>query len=728
MTSDFWRYDRLAHELYLPDGTICSYDPTTGRLAEIRDPFTEDNRVTLTWTPNLDGLTVVQHLGTESRTITFEMNGMSLPSTMTYDNRTWHYVYDGATGGELEVISAPGVQVGEAGRWVFNSAAAVYPDRRLRDFTTPNGGKITYDYTQVWLTPTHWELFLTGRTVGDPPVDQPWPWSLTYSWAETYSAQTVVTTPSGRITYAYGPIGVSDPAALIDGAIGLTDVYVDEMQANGTYQNIEHEERAYQQIGVFDQPSGSSFYGPEVQYRTVLRGANSHLTAYVYDSANHGDYHHPKTIIETGELSRTTQFTYAHPQTGVPFIVGLPLTETVTENNQSVVREWSHDSATGFKTRETEFGETSQSAIATTFTKDAYGNRETAKNANDKTTSFTYSMGQLKDITTPLYTIQRAINSDGTVQSETQAGRTTTFHYDDPQGRLTQTDPPGNTNHIVVEYDPDGHWIRTTRGSSVVTTTLDGFGRPIETANSLGVHQRTEYDMEGRVIYGGYPFTSADKGVTIDYDALGRVVRRTNPDGTHGDRLYNGGTVTVTDEEQHATVQTWQAFGDPDDARLATLVDADQKTWHYTYNGLGRLVGVTAPDGSQRAWTYNDKNRLESETHPESGGINYTQYDNAGNLERKTDAKGTLFQYTYDANGRLQTFIAGSHATSVTYEQGSDQLLSSSDGNVTTTFTYDGAGRASRRTFRSGPPTTKAFLFAWDRGQGQVEKGMRPPR
>jgi len=68
MTSDFWRYDRLAHELYLPDGTICSYDPTTGRLAEIRDPFTEDNRVTLTWTPNLDGLTVVQHLGTESRT------------------------------------------------------------------------------------------------------------------------------------------------------------------------------------------------------------------------------------------------------------------------------------------------------------------------------------------------------------------------------------------------------------------------------------------------------------------------------------------------------------------------------------------------------------------------------------------------------------------------------------------------------------------------------------
>jgi len=54
---------------------------------------------------------------------------------------------------------------------------------------------------------------------------------------------------------------------------------------------------------VFDQPSGSSFYGPEVQYRTVLRGANSHLTAYVYDSANHGDYHHPKTIIETGELS-----------------------------------------------------------------------------------------------------------------------------------------------------------------------------------------------------------------------------------------------------------------------------------------------------------------------------------------------------------------------------------------------------------------------------------------
>ncbi len=32
------------------------------------------------------------------------------------------------------------------------------------------------------------------------------------------------------------------------------------------------------------------------------------------------------------------------------------------------------------------------------------------------------------------------------------------------------------------------------------------------------------------------------------------------------------------------------------------------------------------------------------------------------------------------------------------------------------------------RTFGSGPPATKAFLFAWDRGQGQVENGMRPPQ
>jgi hypothetical protein len=354
MTSDFWRYDRQAHELYLPDGTICLYDATTGKLTEIRDPFNYDNRITLTWAPTNDGLTVVQHLGDESRTVTFVMNGRSLPTEMTYLDRTWQYLYDAATGGELESITPP-----EGPGWTFTNYTPLPPYRRLRDFTTPNGGTITYDYTQIWITPTHPELFLTGRAVGGPPPDGEWPWSLTYTWADTYSAQTIVTTPSARITYAYGPTGAPTGDTLIDGAIGPTHVYVHEKQANGTFIEVEHEDRMYQHVGVIDQQSGSSFDGAELQSRVVWRGATSYTTTYTYDTANHGDCHHPKRIVETGQLTRTTDLTYSHPQTGIPVIVGLPVSETVTENGESFVRTWSYDNVTGFKIGETEFGETS---------------------------------------------------------------------------------------------------------------------------------------------------------------------------------------------------------------------------------------------------------------------------------------------------------------------------------------------------------------------------------
>jgi YD repeat-containing protein len=83
--------------------------------------------------------------------------------------------------------------------------------------------------------------------------------------------------------------------------------------------------------------------------------------------------------------------------------------------------------------------------------------------------------------------------------------------------------------------------------------------------------------------------------LAIEYDPLGRVTRRTNPDGTFSTRIYAPGTVTLTDENGHQTVQTWQAFGHPDDARMASLVDADQKLWSYSYHLLGELWTVSLP-------------------------------------------------------------------------------------------------------------------------------------
>ena len=265
------------------------------------------------------------------------------------------------------------------------------------------------------------------------------------------------------------------------------------------------------------------------------------------------------------------------------------------------------------------------------------------RKGNGTTTSFTYSWGALQNTSTPGVLVQRTINPDSTIAAESVGGRTTTYEYDDRLGRITKLQPPGSdANPNVTDYDDHNRTVTTRRGNSVLRTTTDGFGRPVETVNGVGVMTRTEYDAEGRKQYQSYPFTSTDIGTTFTYDALGRLTRETNPDGTSRTRDYDDATssVTVRDEEGRATVLTVRGFGHPDDARLVSVVDAHQQEWRYSYDAIGNLVQVVTPTGHARTWLRNANGQVTSETHPESGTVLYTLYDGAGILKRKDRRQG----------------------------------------------------------------------------------------
>ena len=643
-------------------GSVPTLTDPDGRLSLVLLEDAFGNTVTLQWTKTgtassqVRELHVVQLLGGGSRSVDFVMNRLWVPTQMTYDGRTWRYVYDGSANREGELVE---IQPPEGPGWRFDYFTPVEPLRRLRHLTTPNGGEVTYDYTnQLVAPPNDYMLFLTGRTIGGRAIPAPavpaghtWPWEFAYDYAagSGYNRQTVVTTPSARLTYVNGPVGAAGHE-LIDGAIAPTHILVEGQQSGGSLVSLESEDRTYQHVNVITQPGGASFDGAEVARRTIWRGGHSYATTYTYNTANHGDYRHPRTIVEAGELTRTTLLAYTHPQsspeTTSRLIVGLPTSQTVDAEGETWTRAWTYESTTGFRTTATEFAAPGATGYPTTWTHDEQGNVASETNGNHHTTRYTHAWGQVEDTTTPLYVAHRTINPDGTVGADTQANRSTTFRYD-ALSRLRLTQPAGGTTPIVVDYDQGGTWMRTSRGTAETTTTLDGFGRPIESVNSLGVRRRTVYDADGRVTYEGYPFTaSADIGTIIQYDALGRVTRRTNPDGTSATRAYGAGTVRLTDENGHTTLQTWGAYGDPDEARLTSLVDADGRTWRYAYHALGPLWTVQTPDDLFRTWQYTDRNRLSSEVHPESGTTTYSSYDGAGNLTSKTDAAGTVFQYS----------------------------------------------------------------------------------
>jgi YD repeat-containing protein len=693
ISSVFWRYDRNAHAVSMPNGVTCTYaevSPNWERIQACNDPF--GNTLDFAWTSSAESLQLVvtQRLdASTSRNITLLLHPVSRhPQSITYDGRTWTYVIEGGTNNVLSATPPDGPG------WTFT-----YDSVRLATVTTPHGGVISYTYyNRTYFVPeepgtAYFTLVLQQRTTSGPEI-QSGTWEWDYEIVDGISGATTMTTPSGRVVYEHSRW--VDPEVTFDGwggALALRSRSI-QQDINGEWVELEREERSYGPVRVL---SWGPYGTQELTSRAITRdgGASAqYVTEFTYDVLNFGDYHRPYRIRETGPAGvRETTRTFQHSVQS-PYVVGLPLTERVevaaAPAPNVFLKSWTYDAETGFRTSGTLYGVTTQ------FEKDAGGNVARATKANLKWTTYSYDQGQLKEIGTPAHVVTREINPDGTVKSETRNGRLTQFGYDD-NGRLTSIQPAG-ANATIIDYGTVGQ-VRTTRGPSQVTTTLDGFGRPIRTLNLIDVQTNVAYDAEGRVIGEGYP-TAA--GGTVPWtlrelDALGRVRRLVNPDGTDSSRSYGpAGTVTIADENDHVTVQTWHAFGDPGEPRLAAVRDAENHLWSYGYNALGRLVSVGAEDGLARTWAFDDRDLLVAESHPESGTIAYG-YDAAGVLASKTDANGTLTTYARDGNDRVEKITAGSRETWITYEPGSDNRQSATNGAIGTMWLYDAVGRPHLR-------------------------------
>ena len=279
--------------------------------------------------------------------------------------------------------------------------------------------------------------------------------------------------------------------------------------------------------------------------------------------------------------------------------------------------------------------------------------------------------------------------------------------------------------------------VTVTRGALTIRTTLDGLGQAVATENNLAdpVQTFVERDACGRRSFESYPFYGAAglaQGARFSYDALGRLLERTEPNDVSGEDTVRyeygpGARVAVIDENGNRTEQNWVGFGDPDDVRLASLRDAAGQTTQYTYNTLGSLATVTPPSGPGRSFTYYGTESggrpglLKTETHPESGAISYT-YDAVGNPITRQDARG-LTTHVHDANNRLVDVIRpGGYRLRLAYDASDNRTLLENlypDGAaVKSTFTYDGANRLQQRRdeLKIRPPLVRTFTttYSWD--------------
>ena len=744
VSSQFWKFDRRTRTLYMSDGRIAQYD-SSFLLSRIRTPFSPKDgtyEIRFTYAPRADGgtdTTITQQLGgTQTRSLVL-IGGASGPTRLDViagSTRSWTYV-----GGALLTSVTP-----PAGRgWTFGYTTLAGNTTVLNSVQTPGGSVISYGYERhlfdrdmaAGAQPDVLDKILTStvvtsRTVGGSEATSG-TWTYSYEDAGAVNTTTVTHPDATRTIFTYGVIGASlirvvpeppptgYPAGQYVNSYPTAAYGVIERRVHRGADPwwLERETRSYVDLPVTSFPGAENAASKVAELKTVTIERDGRTYTTVHDFAagsgnlgNFNNYHQPaQTIEQGGGLSRTTTRAFDHATVvGLPdvaYIVGRVSAQTVSVGGESVSTSSSFDGAKGFQTSRTEAG------ITTSFEPAAGGFTGAAIDAHGHRTSYSYDWGVLRTTTTPHRVTSRVINPEGTVQSETVRGKTTTYTYD-ALSRVRFVQAPATQLTETRYDDTSGRAFTVLQGGWSSTTTFDGFGRELWTQGSDGVRTSRRYDAEGRVSFVSLPWMPANPtafpevGTTREYDSLGRIVSRLSPlvqpASTWRYDVADGGgpKVTFVDEKYRTTVASYQAFGHPSDARLRTLVDAKGTTWTYSYNALGRLTKVSAPGTPDRVWTYDDHNLLIQESHPESGVTHYA-YDGAGRPTSRTDGRGTVFAYTrYDNEDRLLELEATTtdhtvQRTQFAFETDSTLQSRIVDGNVTTDFRYDDAGRVRER-------------------------------
>jgi RHS repeat-associated protein len=317
------------------------------------------------------------------------------------------------------------------------------------------------------------------------------------------------------------------------------------------------------------------------------------------------------------------------------------------------------------------------------------------------------------------------------VDGEDANGIVSSGYCDDPLDRPTKVilganQGPDVKSQNIFSYDDTNRVVTVTTDQNAFNddhpiksqTVYDGLGRTTEkrqyeTATDYITVLQT-YDALGRSYKTSNPFRASEAilWTTTSYDALSRVTSITTPDGSVVATSYSANTATVTDQAGKARKSVSDALG-----RLIQVYDDPSNLNYltsYSYDALDDLTNVY--QGNQnRSFVYDSLKRHTLASNPENGTVNY-QYDENGNLKIKTDARGIISTYDYDALNRNQgvTYTndsAGSPAVTRTYDGATHGIgkpwktqTVGSTGTLTIIDSYDALGRplVSRQQFYTG--------------------------
>jgi YD repeat-containing protein len=177
---------------------------------------------------------------------------------------------------------------------------------------------------------------------------------------------------------------------------------------------------------------------------------------------------------------------------------------------------------------------------------------------------------------------------------------------------------------------------------------------------------------------------------TYDYDALNRAYRRIDPPATAG------------------AAQPAETTGFDGLDQVLSVTDPRNLVTRYTVDGLGKLTQQQSPDSGTTASTYDESGLLKTRTDAR-GKVSTYSYDALDRVARISYPTGTASVFEYDGGAAPQAYDLG-HLTQITDESGSTRLNYDAFGHVVKKTQITGSGTAAKTHVLNYAYNTKGQL------------------
>lgn len=637
------RYDMTVRE-QRPMGSYTEYSWYVSKITD-----RNGNTVSFTYTTNPVNYLLLKSISaSDGRSLTFtytdESNEQARLASISTTGRTWTYSYAAVTGLPfryfLTQVTRP---TGGSWKYAYNGdlGTTVAGSYSMNKMTYPTGGVLnyTYKFTKFDLADTTKDTVTIAKKTGDAGT-----WTFTYAPGTSYDV-TTVTNPGATITYRH--FGYS---AATNGTVWQIGLLL--KKSIGSLQTEDYTWGAqvisnenYGGAGSFPLKLDTGSRAAILTKKVVTRDGTAYSSTYsLFDG-----YGNPGRLVESGNASRTTDYTYYIDAT--KWIVKQRKNETITGIG-TITRTFNSN---GNLTNESRYG------VSTGYTYFSTGDLNTVTDALGRVTTYSsYFRGVPRSIQYPeAVLVTRIVDNAGNITSETNGdGHTTTYSYD-AIDRLTDIVYPAGAS-VAITWGIASRDV--SRGAYTESTVFDGLARPTSVTRN-GITTTATYDSLGRKTFESYP--GATTGTTYTWDGLGRPLTVTHADSKVRKFAYaSTNNVTVTNERNLATKYTYRSFGDPDQRSLLNITaPVTAANVAITRNLIDQPTAITQ-NGRSRTYGYDTRYLLTSVINPETGTTTLGR-DAVGNLtSRKVGASATV-TYGYDGLNRL---------TSITYPAGTPSV------------------------------------------------------